>query len=43
MKELVDKINVAIEEFSTNAKAQVENGNKCSQGFFGTREVAERI
>ncbi|WFE87180.1 histone H1 [Parabacteroides chongii] len=33
MKELVDKINVAIEEFSTNAKAQVENGNKAA----GTR------
>lgn len=28
MKELVDKINVAIGEFSTNANAQVENGNK---------------
>lgn len=27
MKELVDKINVAIGEFSTNANAQVENGN----------------
>ena len=33
MKELVEKINVAIEEFSTNAKAQVENGNKAA----GTR------
>lgn len=33
MKELVDKINVAIGEFSTNANAQVENGNKAA----GTR------
>lgn len=33
MKELVDKINAAIEEFGTNAKAQVENGNKAA----GTR------
>ena len=33
MKELVDKINVAIREFSTNANAQVENGNKAA----GTR------
>lgn len=33
MKELVEKINVAIEDFSTNAKAQVENGNKAA----GTR------
>ena len=30
MKELVDKINVAIGEFSTNANAQVENGNKAA-------------
>ena len=34
MKELVDKINVAIGEFSTNANAQVENGNKAA----GTRD-----
>ncbi len=33
MKELVDKINVEIENFSKNAKAQVENGNKAA----GTR------
>lgn len=33
MKELVEKINLVIEEFSTNAKAQVENGNKAA----GTR------
>ena len=33
MKELVDKINVAIGEISTNANAQVENGNKAA----GTR------
>ena len=33
MKELVDKINVAIGEFSTHANAQVENGNKAA----GTR------
>ena len=33
MKELVDKINEAIGEFSTNANAQVENGNKAA----GTR------
>lgn len=33
MKELVEKIDVAIEDFSTNAKAQVENGNKAA----GTR------
>ena len=33
MKELVDKINGAIGEFSTNANAQVENGNKAA----GTR------
>ena len=33
MKELVDKINVAIGEFSTYANAQVENGNKAA----GTR------
>ena len=33
IKELVDKINVAIGEFSTNANAQVENGNKAA----GTR------
>ena len=33
MKELVDKINVASGEFSTNANAQVENGNKAA----GTR------
>ena len=33
MKELVAKINVAIEEFSVNANAQLENGNKAA----GTR------
>ena len=33
MKELVEKISASIEEFSTNAKAQVENGNKAA----GTR------
>ena len=33
MKELVEKINAAIGEFSTNANAQVENGNKAA----GTR------
>ena len=33
MKELVEKINAAIAEFSTNAHAQVENGNKAA----GTR------
>lgn len=33
MKELVEKINAAIAEFSTNANAQVENGNKAA----GTR------
>ena len=32
-KELVEKINAAIAEFSTNANAQVENGNKAA----GTR------
>jgi len=37
MKELVDKINVAIGEFSTNANAQVENGNKAA----GTRASLE--
>ncbi len=33
MKELVEKINAAIGDFSTNANAQVENGNKAA----GTR------
>ena len=33
MKELVDKINAETASFSTNAKAQVENGNKAA----GTR------
>lgn len=33
MKELVDKINESIEVFSSNAQAQVENGNKAA----GTR------
>lgn len=33
MKELVEKINVAVEEFMKNANAQVENGNKAA----GTR------
>jgi hypothetical protein len=33
MKELVEKINASIAEFSTNASAQVENGNKAA----GTR------
>lgn len=33
MKELVEKINSVIEEFGTNANAQVENGNKAA----GTR------
>lgn len=33
MKELVDKINASIEEFKTNANAQVESGNKAA----GTR------
>ncbi|GGK00669.1 MULTISPECIES: histone H1 [Parabacteroides] len=33
MKELVERINVAIGEFSTNANLQVENGNKAA----GTR------
>ena len=33
MKELVEKINAAIAEFSTTANAQVENGNKAA----GTR------
>lgn len=33
MKELVDKINELIEAFSSNAEAQVENGNKAA----GTR------
>ncbi|WP_455638832.1 histone H1 [Parabacteroides sp.] len=30
MKELVDKISASIEDFSSNAKAQVENGNKAA-------------
>lgn len=33
MKELVEKIDAAIKEFSTNATAQVESGNKAA----GTR------
>lgn len=33
MKELVEKINSAVAEFSTNAAAQLENGNKAA----GTR------
>lgn len=33
MKELVEKINASIAEFSTNANAQVENSNKAA----GTR------
>ena len=33
MKELVERINVAMGEFSTNANLQVENGNKAA----GTR------
>ena len=33
MKELVEKINAAIGDFSTNANAQVENGNNAA----GTR------
>ena len=33
MKELVEKINASIAEFSTDANAQVENGNKAA----GTR------
>lgn len=33
MKELVEKINAVVADFSTNANAQVENGNKAA----GTR------
>lgn len=33
MKELVEKIDAAVKEFSTNATAQVESGNKAA----GTR------